>query len=73
VLHAPSPAGRAERSEHPWRRYGFAAMAAALSAGVPVSDYASARSWYTRLLGREPSFLPHATEAVWELAEHRSL
>jgi len=26
-----------------------------------------------RLLGREPTFLPHATEAVWELAAHRSL
>jgi hypothetical protein len=60
-------------SEHPWPRYGFAAMALALFAGVPVSDYAVARSWYERLLGRKPSFLPHATEAVWELAEHRSL
>jgi hypothetical protein len=48
-------------------------MGLALFAGVPVSDYAAARSWYERLLGREPSFLPHATEAVWELAEHRSL
>jgi hypothetical protein len=48
-------------------------MALALFAGVPVSDYAAARSWYERLLGRESSFLPHATEAVWELAEHRLL
>jgi hypothetical protein len=48
-------------------------MALALFAGVPVSNHAAARSWYERLLGREPSFLPHATEAVWELAEHRSL
>lgn len=36
-----------------------------------VSDYAAARSWYERLLGRGPSSEPHATEAVWELAEHR--
>lgn len=38
-----------------------------------MSDYAAARSWYERLLGREPAFIAHATEAVWELAEHRSL
>lgn len=41
-----------------------------LFAGVPVSDYAAARSWYERLLGREPTFIAHATEAVRELAEH---
>lgn len=45
-------------------------MALDLFAGVPVSDYAAARSWYERLLGREPTFIAHATEAVWELAEH---
>jgi glyoxalase/bleomycin resistance protein/dioxygenase superfamily protein len=28
--------------------------------------------WYERLLGAEPSVIAHATEAVWELAEHRS-
>ena len=44
-----------------------------LFAGVQVSDFAAARSWYERLLGSEPSFSPHATEAVWELAEHRFL
>jgi hypothetical protein len=48
-------------------------MALELFAGVRVSDYESARSWYERLLGAEPSFLAHATEAVWELAEHRWL
>jgi catechol 2,3-dioxygenase-like lactoylglutathione lyase family enzyme len=42
-----------------------------LFAGVPVSDFARAREWYERLLGAEPSFLPHDTEAVWEVAEHR--
>jgi catechol 2,3-dioxygenase-like lactoylglutathione lyase family enzyme len=44
-----------------------------LYAGIRVSDYKAARAWYERLLGREPSFIPHATEAVWGLAEHRSL
>jgi catechol 2,3-dioxygenase-like lactoylglutathione lyase family enzyme len=48
-------------------------MALDLFAGIRVSDYETARSWYQRLLGAEPSFLPHATEAVWELAEHRYL
>lgn len=44
-----------------------------LFAGNRVSDFGTAKSWYERLLGSEPSFLPHATEAVWELAEHRFL
>lgn len=48
-------------------------MALDLFAGIPVSDYAAAEPWYERLLGAEPSFLAHATEAVWELAEHRFL
>jgi hypothetical protein len=53
-------------------RYG-APMPLDLFAGIRVSDYEAARAWYERLLGAEPSFLPHATEAVWELAEHRFL
>ena len=48
-------------------------MALNLFAGIPVSDYAAARPWYERLLGSEPTFLAHATEAVWDLAEGRSL
>jgi predicted enzyme related to lactoylglutathione lyase len=44
-----------------------------LFAVVPVSDFAAARPWYEQLLGAEPSFFPHDTEAVWELAEHRFL
>ena len=44
-----------------------------LFAGIPVRDYEAAKPWYERLLGAEPSFAPHATEAVWELAEHRYL
>jgi catechol 2,3-dioxygenase-like lactoylglutathione lyase family enzyme len=48
-------------------------MALDLFAGIRVSDYEAAKLWYQRLLGAEPSFLPHATEAVWEIAEHRFL
>ena len=49
-------------------------MALDLFAGIRVSDYETAKSWwYARLLGAEPSFIAHATEAVWELAEHRWL
>ena len=44
-----------------------------LFAGISVSDYRQALDWYERLLGSPPSFVPHATEAVWELAEHRFL
>jgi catechol 2,3-dioxygenase-like lactoylglutathione lyase family enzyme len=44
-----------------------------LFAGMPVSDYEAAKPWYERLLGSEPTFTAHATEAVWELAEHRFL
>jgi len=48
-------------------------MALDLFAGIRVSDCETAKAWYRRLLGREPSFIPHATEAVWELAEQRFL
>jgi catechol 2,3-dioxygenase-like lactoylglutathione lyase family enzyme len=46
-------------------------MAVDLFAGIPVGDYERALDWYARLLGSAPSFVPNATEAVWELAEHR--
>lgn len=44
-----------------------------LFAGGPVVDFAAAMKWYERLLGSPPTFFPHDTEAVWELAEHRYL
>lgn len=47
-------------------------MSLHLFAGVRVRDYEAARPWYERLLG-EPTFLPHATEAVWTLADDRSI
>lgn len=43
-----------------------------LFAGLRVRDFHTALPWYERLLG-EPSFFPHATEAVWTLAEDRSI
>jgi predicted enzyme related to lactoylglutathione lyase len=44
-----------------------------LYAGIPVGDYTAALAWYERLLGSPPTFVPDNTEAVWELAEHRSV
>lgn len=38
-----------------------------------MSDYQRALTWYERLLGSAPAFLPNPIEAVWELAEHRYL
>jgi catechol 2,3-dioxygenase-like lactoylglutathione lyase family enzyme len=43
-----------------------------LFAGLPVRDFAAARQWYELLFG-EPSFFPHATEAVWMLADERAV
>ena len=37
-----------------------------------MREFAAARPWYEQLLG-EPSFFPHATEAVWTIAEDRSV
>lgn len=48
-------------------------MALDLYAGIPVADYEAARAWYEKLLGGPPTFIATPTEAVWELAEHRSV
>jgi hypothetical protein len=47
-------------------------MSLHLFAGLRVRDFRAARPWYERLLG-EPTFFPHPTEAVWTLAEDRSI
>ncbi len=47
-------------------------MSLHLFAGIRVRDFQTALPWYERLLG-EPSFFPHATEAVWTLADDRSV
>ena len=46
-------------------------MAVDLFAGIPVSDYAAALTWYEKLFGAPPVFFPNDAEAVFELAEHR--
>ena len=43
-----------------------------LFAGIAVRDLERAKAWYERLLGSGPSW-EDETEAVWELAEHRSI
>jgi catechol 2,3-dioxygenase-like lactoylglutathione lyase family enzyme len=43
-----------------------------LYAGLRVRDLRAARPWYERLFG-EPSFFPNDAEAVWTLAEERSV
>ena len=48
-------------------------MLLALFAGIYVSDIQAATLWYSRVFGGQPSFIPHDAEAVWELAEHRSI
>ena len=48
-------------------------MPLALFAGISVREFATARAWYVQLLGREPTFLAHPSEAVWGLAENRSI
>jgi catechol 2,3-dioxygenase-like lactoylglutathione lyase family enzyme len=47
-------------------------MSLHLFAGLRVRDFQAARAWYEQLLG-EPTFFPHAAEAVWTLADNRSL
>lgn len=47
-------------------------MSLHLFAGLRVRNFHAARPWYEQLLG-EPTFFPHATEAVWTLAENRSV
>lgn len=44
-----------------------------LFAGIPVNDFPEAVSWYEKLLGAPPSFHPHDTEAVWEIADNRAV
>ncbi|GAB2623438.1 VOC family protein [Kocuria arenosa] len=48
-------------------------MALDLYAGISVGDYARALDWYERLLGAPPDLIAGPTEAVWDLAEHRSV
>ncbi len=47
-------------------------MSLHLFAGLRVRDFQAALAWYEQLLG-EPTFFPHATEAVWTIADNRSV
>jgi hypothetical protein len=47
-------------------------MALHLFAGVRVRDLKTAQPWYERLFGT-PSFFPNDSEAVWTLADERSI
>ena len=47
-------------------------MALDLFAGIAVRDLQDALHWYERLFGR-PADLVAGTEAVWDLAENRSM
>ena len=35
--------------------------------GVPVTNYAPARTWYEQFFGRPPDVVPKAGEAVWQV------
>jgi uncharacterized protein YndB with AHSA1/START domain len=45
----------------------------ALFAGISVADLGVAQQWYERLFGAPPTFFPNDVEAVWEIAENRSV
>ena len=47
-------------------------MSLHLFAGLLVRNLQAVRRWYERMFG-EPSFFPNTTEAVWTLAEDRSV
>ena len=50
----------------------LAAMSLHLFAGLRVRDRQAALPWYEQLFG-EPSFFPNDAEAVWTLADERSI
>jgi hypothetical protein len=64
---------KAEALRAKYGLYEHGGMAIDLYAGIPVNDYTAALAWYQRLLGSPPTFFPSDTEAVWELAQHRSV
>lgn len=45
-------------------------MAVEVFAGIAVSDYPRAVSWFERLLGRPATFVAHETECVWTMSDH---
>jgi hypothetical protein len=67
-------AGRTYAAATSWslRRHRLAPMSLHLFAGLRVGNFDAAQRWYQRLLG-DPTFCPHDSEAVWRLAEERSV
>jgi catechol 2,3-dioxygenase-like lactoylglutathione lyase family enzyme len=41
--------------------------------GIPVTNYASARTWYEQFFGCPPDVLPKEDEAVWNLSTTGSI
>jgi predicted enzyme related to lactoylglutathione lyase len=78
--HARTPEGHNYGKSDSWVGAPIAAMgvpydpgmAVDLFAGIAVRDFATAVAWYQKLFGTEP-YLAHDAEAVFELAEHRSV
>ena len=48
-------------------------MGLMMFAAMPVTDYATAQRWYEKLFGAPPTFIPNDREAVWDLADGRSV
>ncbi|GIF20440.1 catechol 2,3-dioxygenase-like lactoylglutathione lyase family enzyme [Actinoplanes tereljensis] len=44
-----------------------------LFAGIPVTDFPAALSWYEKFLGGPPAFFPNDIEAVWNIGDGRSV
>ena len=40
-----------------------------LFAGIPVSDFSAAQSWYERFFGRPPDVVAHETEVLWRISD----
>ena len=39
-----------------------------LFAGIPVSDFKAAQTWYERFFARPPDVIAHENEAMWHVA-----
>jgi predicted enzyme related to lactoylglutathione lyase len=48
-------------------------MAIDFYVGIPVKQYAAALVWYELFLGAPPTMIASDSEAVWDVADHRSL
>ena len=51
----------------------FQAKTVYLFASIPVTDFAIAMKWYEQFLGFPPTLIASDIEAVWDLAEYRTI